>query len=152
VYRHGSVKNYEVELKKKDWSSLFVSTNSHLYYDETGAIAGIVGIYHDITERRLLEITLKQVNLELNILSELTRKGMNSQIFALNSYVGLALQHKNEPGLIVNWLEYIKGSCRELQKIIDYSKEHQDMGAKPPMWQSVKTSKSLPIPSWKKYV
>ena len=143
VYRQGSVKDYEVELKKKDGSSLFVSTNSHLYYDKTGAIAGIEGIYRDITERRLLETTLKRVNLKLNVLSELTRKGINSQIFVLNSYVGLALKHKNEPGLIIKWLDDIDNSCRELQKIIDYSKDYQDMGANPPKWQNVQTAMLL---------
>ncbi len=143
VYRQGSVKDYEVELKKKDGSSLFVSTNSHLYYDKTGAIAGIEGIYRDITERRLLETTLKRVNLKLNVLSELTRKGINSQIFVLNSYVGLALKNKNEPGLIIKWLDDIGNACRELQKIIDYSKDYQDMGMNPPKWQNVQTTMLL---------
>ena len=36
VYRNGSVSDYEVVLKCRDGSPLYVSTNSHLYYDDTG--------------------------------------------------------------------------------------------------------------------
>ena len=36
VYRNGSVSDYEVTLKCRDGSPLYVSTNSHLYYDERG--------------------------------------------------------------------------------------------------------------------
>ncbi|NMB78891.1 MAG: PAS domain S-box protein [Methanomicrobiales archaeon] len=70
VENEGSVRDYEVELKKKDGASIFVSTNSHLYYDKNGAVAGIEGIFRDITERRLAQEALSRKNEELNIAYE----------------------------------------------------------------------------------
>ena len=50
VYRNGSVSDYEVTLKCRDGSPLYVSTNSHLYYDEGGTLLGVEGIFRDISE------------------------------------------------------------------------------------------------------
>ena len=50
IFRTGSVKNYEVRLKPRDGSVLIVSTNSHLYYDHKGQVAGVEGFFQDITE------------------------------------------------------------------------------------------------------
>jgi PAS domain S-box-containing protein len=53
VYRNGSVSDYEVVLKCRDSSPLYVSTNSHLYYDNAGSLLGVEGIFRDISERRI---------------------------------------------------------------------------------------------------
>jgi PAS domain S-box-containing protein len=51
VYRDGEVRDYEVVLKQKDGTPLFVAVSSHLYHDESGAVLGVEGIFRDITER-----------------------------------------------------------------------------------------------------
>lgn len=50
--RKGSVKDHEVTLKKRDGTPVIVSTSSHYYYDKEGNIAGVEGIFLDITERK----------------------------------------------------------------------------------------------------
>ncbi len=50
--RKGSVKDYEVTLKKRDGTPVIVSTSSHYYYDKEGNIAGVEGIFIDVTERK----------------------------------------------------------------------------------------------------
>ena len=51
VHKKGFVRDYEVVLKRRDGTPVYVSTNSHLYYDESGAILGVEGIFRDISER-----------------------------------------------------------------------------------------------------
>jgi len=58
--RKGGVKDYEVTLKKRDSTPVIVSTSSHYYYDKEGNIAGVEGIFMDITERKQNE-KLQQV-------------------------------------------------------------------------------------------
>ncbi|GAI78126.1 unnamed protein product, partial [marine sediment metagenome] len=58
--RKGSVKDYEVTLKKKDGTPVIVSTTSHYYYDKEGNVAGVEGIFVDVTERKQNE-KLQQV-------------------------------------------------------------------------------------------
>ncbi len=56
--RKGSVKDYEVALKRRDGSPVTVSTSSHYYYDKEGNIAGVEGIFVDITERKEAEMSI----------------------------------------------------------------------------------------------
>ena len=56
----GNLKDYEITLKKKDSSSLVISDTSHYYYDKEGNIAGIEGIFVDITERKKVEENLQK--------------------------------------------------------------------------------------------
>ena len=58
--RKGSVKDYEVTLKKRDGTPVIVSTSSHYCYDKEGNIAGVEGIFMDITKRKQNE-KLQQV-------------------------------------------------------------------------------------------
>jgi PAS domain S-box-containing protein len=58
--RKGSVKDYEVTLKKRDGTPVIVSTSSHYYYNKEGNITGVEGIFMDISERKQNE-KLQQV-------------------------------------------------------------------------------------------
>ncbi|MDP2816659.1 MAG: PAS domain S-box protein, partial [Rectinemataceae bacterium] len=51
VYQDGEVRDYEVVLKRKDGTPLFVAVSCHLYHDESGAVLGVEGIIRDISER-----------------------------------------------------------------------------------------------------
>lgn len=48
----GNLKDFELTLKKKDGSPLVISDTSHYYYNEEGNIAGVEGIFLDVTERK----------------------------------------------------------------------------------------------------
>ena len=69
IEEKGSIEDSEVQLKKKDGTPLWVSTSSHYYRDESGAIAGIEGIFRDITERKEAQIALQHQSATLTILN-----------------------------------------------------------------------------------
>ena len=48
----GNLKDFELTLKKKDGTLLVISDTSHFYYDKDGNIAGVEGIFVDITGRK----------------------------------------------------------------------------------------------------
>lgn len=54
----GQVEVYEVVLKNREGIPIPVFTNSRHYYDETGEIAGIEGLFMDITKRKRTEEAL----------------------------------------------------------------------------------------------
>lgn len=56
----GKVKDYEVVLKNREGHPIFVSTNSQYYYYESGEIAGVEGVFIDITERKKAEEALRK--------------------------------------------------------------------------------------------
>lgn len=58
--RNGYVNNYEEKLKRKDGSPWWVSSNSHFFRDPNGNIAGIEGVFRDVTSKKFLENELQQ--------------------------------------------------------------------------------------------
>ena len=66
--RKGGVEDYEVTLKKRDSTPVIVSTSSHYYYDKEGNIAGVEGIFVDITERKKVEENLRKSQQEFTSL------------------------------------------------------------------------------------
>jgi PAS domain S-box-containing protein len=56
----GSIEDSEVQLKRKDGTPIWVSTSSHYYQDDSGKIAGVEGIFRDITRRKQIEEALEK--------------------------------------------------------------------------------------------
>ncbi len=56
IYREKKVTDYEITLKKRDGSTVIVSTNSQLLYDSEGNITGVEGFFRDISERKRIEL------------------------------------------------------------------------------------------------
>jgi PAS domain S-box-containing protein len=95
------------------------------------------GVLIDITGRKLAEDTLIRVNQKLNVLSDLTRKDLSSQIFVLRSYVELAKKNATGHVPVLEILQKIERVVKSINDISEISKDYQDMGTKPPSWQNV---------------
>ena len=72
----GSVYNYEIKLQKKDGTPVYVSTSSHYYYDKEGNIAGIEGIFRDITSLKQTSTALRESEQLYRVLVEHTQDGV----------------------------------------------------------------------------
>ena len=53
--REGQLVQYPVTFRHRDGHEVIVSVNSRRYYDEKGRVAGIEGVFHDITRQTRLE-------------------------------------------------------------------------------------------------
>ena len=58
LLRKGSVIDYEVILRKKNGSPVYVATSSHFYYDKNGQVLGDEGVFRDISARKKAEEAL----------------------------------------------------------------------------------------------
>ncbi len=55
----GYVEDFEAEIKKKDGSTIWVSTNAHYYTDKEGNVLGVEGTTRDVTKRKKVEEALR---------------------------------------------------------------------------------------------
>ncbi|MBC7128428.1 MAG: MEKHLA domain-containing protein [Thermoplasmatales archaeon] len=60
VAKKGYIKDYEVEIKRKDGKKLIVLETSHEVRDEKGKLIGYEGIIRDITEKKEMEERLRE--------------------------------------------------------------------------------------------
>jgi len=62
VFREGSVKDYELEIRHKDGFKIPVIYNAAVYRDEDGEILGVFAAARDITERKRIEEEIRRLN------------------------------------------------------------------------------------------
>ncbi|MCX6699582.1 MAG: PAS domain S-box protein [Methanomicrobiales archaeon] len=98
----------------------------------------LIGVSRDVTERKVAENALLRVNQKLNVISQLTRKDLTNQTFVLSSYLELAKDQLDGQDQVIATLQKGVQAVQLIHATIEYSKDYQDMGAKPPKWQNVK--------------
>ena len=59
LQKDGHVVNFEAQLKRKDGSIWWASTNAHFYRDQEGEVLGVEGITRDISEKKATEKALR---------------------------------------------------------------------------------------------
>ena len=128
----------EIKMFKADGTILDIFQRAYAIKNREGRIISLVGLHTDITMRKVSEEALCRVNQKLNILSQLTRKDLASQTFVLSSYLELAKNRLVGQGSILEILQGVDDAVRLVNETIEYSKDYQDMGVKPPTWQNVK--------------
>ena len=116
----GRVRDYEVTLKKKDGTLIYITTNSHFYFDHKSQVAGIEGVFHDISERKHAEKEKEILQSQLHHARKMESIGrlaggvahdFNNMLSVIIGNADLCLTHEN-----------ISGSCLEsIQEIIKAS-------------------------------
>jgi len=123
---------------KKDGSSLWASLTASAVKDDAGKVLYTIALIEDITERKQAEETIVRVNKKLNILNDLTRRDLTSQIFILKSYLELVIESAAGQDQILRHLQKIGQIIRSINDITEFTRDYQNMGESPPKWQNVK--------------
>jgi len=132
----------ELSLMRKDGSRVAVFSSHAIIKNSRGEME-LFCIDIDLSGRKLAEDTLIRVNQKLNVISQLTRRDLTNQFFVLNGYLELLKHQLAGQDHIIDTLEKGVQSIQSIHKTIEYSKDYQDMGAKPPKWQNVKVTMLL---------
>jgi len=126
---------YSLEIQNvRTWFDLHVTS----FQSSDGAPTGLTCVVRDITDHKRMEETLLKVNQKLNVLSKLTRRELSNEIFVLNSYLELAMQEADGQDRIIENIQKCEQAARSINEITEFTRDYQDLGAKPPAWQNVK--------------
>ena len=92
---NGFIKDYELELKRKDGTELIVVENSTAVYDEDKNIIACRGIIRDITEEKRLKAQLAQAQKmeSIGTLAGGVAHDFNNLLTVINGYAEMALLH-----------------------------------------------------------
>jgi len=74
--KNGHVQNFEAELKRKDGSTWWASTNAHLVIDTDGNFSGVEGITRDITDIKKVEDALRESEEKFTLITEQSLMGI----------------------------------------------------------------------------
>jgi len=95
-----------------------------------------IGMFTDITERKRMENALQLARNKINLLNTLTFQDIQNTSFSLSAYHEL-LRTLVTDEKAKSFLEKQKSLNRKIVDILNFAKNYQDMGTKPPRWQNV---------------
>ncbi|MGC9436007.1 MAG: PAS domain-containing protein [Methanomicrobiales archaeon] len=105
---------------------------------EDGSVSSVLVSATDITRRCDREQALKVANQKLNMLSSVLRHDALNYLFALRGYHDLMDRPDTESEEAAGYLKGIDKSITDLERVLTFSREYQDLGVNEPRWQSVK--------------
>lgn len=96
----------------------------------------VIGIFRDITDRKMGETALRQANAKLQLLSGITRHDILNALTALTAYQQLAMEASADP-LVLIYLEKQHGITRQIHTLLEFTRFYQKIGVTEPAWQDI---------------
>jgi len=132
--RSGQWIRKELNHKKKDGTVFPVETSAGML--DLGVNIAILIMNRDITDRRRTSKALEQASKKLNLLNAVTFNDIQNVIFSLQGYLELEKSYVTDK-TSGEFLEKEEELVRKISRQLDFSKNYQDLGTKPPRWQNV---------------
>jgi PAS domain S-box-containing protein len=131
----GNSTGYEMDILTKDGlrRSVIVKGTPIQYHNSPA----ILLLLNDITERKLSENALRQVNAQLNLLSSITRHDILNQLLALKGYIKLSREVITKPEKLVEYIKKEQEAADTIEQQITFTRDYKDLGASVPAWQNV---------------
>ncbi|MDD1670123.1 MAG: PAS domain S-box protein, partial [Methanomicrobiales archaeon] len=126
---------YDVLLLRRDGTEFPAELNAGTFTFE-GKPANLV-LFRDMTERKMAEEALKNMNRKLNLLSSVTRHDMLNQLVVIVGYLELA-RESTSLGDVRNLLEMAGKAALTMRSQIEFTRQYQDVGVHSPVWQDLR--------------
>jgi PAS domain S-box-containing protein len=143
----GYIRYEDLPLQTRDGQAIHVEFISNVYPVNRRKI--IQCNIRDITERKHTGDALALANRKLNLLSNITRHDIINQLTGLMAYLTMSEEMVSN-GALKEFIGKEITSAQAIQRLINFTKDYEDMGVNAPAWQNVSTcirniTKSLPL-------
>jgi PAS domain S-box-containing protein len=98
----------------------------------------VLSVFHEITERIKSEQVIRKANLQLNMLSGITRHDILNKISVMRGYLAIAEMDNTDPTLS-EYLAKMKSAVDLIQSQIEFTRVYQDLGSHEPRWIELDT-------------
>ncbi|MFZ0005355.1 PAS domain S-box protein [Methanoregula sp.] len=105
-----------------------------------------VTVFYDISERKMAEDAVRQANIQLNLMTSITRHDILNKVSALIGYYGIIRLKFPNPALTY-YISKLEDTTHAIQSLIMDTQTYQNIGIREPQWQDLdKIVRRLQIP------
>jgi len=120
----------------KDGSERWLQVSVTAISGPTGDITGSFVMITDITERKEAEIALQQARNKLKLLNAITFQDIHTAVFSISAYQHL-IRDMVADEAAKTYFEREESLLKKIVDTLDFAKNYQQMGIRPPCWQNV---------------
>jgi PAS domain S-box-containing protein len=127
---------YRIELEIACPDNQIRVVESCMFTIPSGNTFMVGAVLRDITGRKRSERAMEEANRKLLLTSSITRHDINNQLTIFNGY--LSLLEIGTPAMkIGDIIRILEGATVRIQRILKFTRDYQDIGAKFPEWQDL---------------
>ena len=126
----------EFELIQKDGTHMYANIAASSIQDDNGNNIGTLALVADITERKRIEVNLKEssdklemMNEKLRVVGGLTRHDVRNKLSAVTGYAYILKKKHGDLADVVDGLSRMEQAVAESVKIFDFAKMYEQLGA-----------------------
>lgn len=127
--------NKEYRMIKKSGEVIGALINSSSLTNGHDERASIICIIDDITDRKAAEEAISRANHQLNLLSSITRHDILNALTALTYYQERSREICTDKDPLI-FLEKQEAATRQIRRLIEFTRDYQDLGSSAPLWQN----------------
>jgi PAS domain S-box-containing protein len=125
----------EFEFIKKDGTHVYTNIAASSIQDDNGTFVGTLALVADITERKNMEVNLKEsrdkleiMNEKLGVVGSLTRHDVRNKLSAVTGYAYILKKKHSDLADVVDGLSRMEQAVAESVKIFDFAKMYEQIG------------------------
>lgn len=117
-------------------SIIKVENSVRFLRNKEGEPVSILGIGHNITDRKKAEDALQLTNAKLQLLSSITRHDILNKVMIVKGYLGLAEEEQGGE-MLTEYLKQAQTATDEIQRQIEFTREYEQLGIQTPSWKTI---------------
>ena len=131
----GNMRQCEFEFIQKDGTHIYANISASSIQNDTGNCIGTLALVADITERKKIEVNLKEsldklemMNEKLHVIGGLTRHDVRNKLSTVTAYAYLLKKKHTGQADIIDGLSKMELAVAESVKIFDFAKMYEQLG------------------------
>ena len=132
--REGFIRNFEVNYADASGQITPIEINATVL--RSGTTVQIHTLVRDITDRRRMENALQLARSKINLLNTVTFHDIQNAAFSISAYHELLRMHVTDEKAKA-FLEKQRDFNQTIVNSLNFAKNFQDMGVRPPQWQNI---------------
>lgn len=134
--KNGIYEIYEYEFTKKSKDHVPTLINISPIISEESRYEGAIALVSDISEQKFVLNALKRANHQISFLTAITRHDILNELSIILGQIDLYSYTKDTDSCEV-YLKNIEDASRNIQKLIEFTREYERLGSKEPVWQTL---------------
>jgi len=103
-----------------------------------GKVLGVICVINDITDLKIAQKTIENINSKLHLLSSITRHDILNSLTGVLGYL-VYIEDEKDPNLLRSYVNKAYQIALLIKEQIEFTRDYQDLGVKEPTWQNVRT-------------